>query len=156
MTQGEELTGAAGWREQLAALLELQRAQVLALGEDGRRGLGDLAGAFEAIAEEFARRGIDADEGHLRDSMQVALTTLQFADAQAQRIDHLARALDRMATLIMMSRAEDTDAWVALRAELREMYTMAREREVFDRLLAGGNTTNRSAGEDAPPGVELF
>lgn len=146
------------WRDELASLLELQRAQVLALGEDCELQLGDLAGAFEVMSGAIRRHGPAPAAGELRESLNAAATTLQFADAQAQRLDHLARALAHMASRLRGTDPADAAGWQALRAEMRAAYTMARETEVFDRLFgpSGEDAGSGHGGSDQDPAIELF
>jgi hypothetical protein len=146
------------WCEAVAELIELQRAQVLALGEDSGQRMTELGNAFQVMATTIA--GVappdGADDAQLAKSMQAAVRTLQFADAQAQRLEHLAQALEAMASLMRACGAASVDRWATLRAEMRASYTMARECEVFDRTLGPAGGRSVEAAGDAEPDVELF
>ncbi len=135
-------------RSRLAALLELQRRQLEAVDADARERLQALAGAFEVMLGALDGAGATGDEA-VRRSIAVAVTTLQFADSQAQRLDHAVRALDQMANLVRSPAFEQAAAWDALRIGMRAGCTMAREVEVFDGVF--GTTASDSAD-----GVELF
>lgn len=149
-------------REAVRQLIELQRRQLEALREDGQQRLDELSAAFEVLVASVQRdapaRGV-SDE-RLRESTAAAVRTIQFADCQAQRLEHLIRALEQMASLLGSPGHLDEAAWQALRTGLRACYTMEREVEVFDRLFAGedpvGPPATGTAVSSTGADVELF
>ncbi|MEO0422899.1 MAG: hypothetical protein AAF184_11215 [Pseudomonadota bacterium] len=145
-----------GHQRALQALLDLQRAQLEALRSDAQERLDELADAFKVMGAALKASG--GAEGEVKLSSDVIVQTLQFADNQAQRLEHLIRAMDQMGSLVASPSAESTDAWAALRSGMRSDYTMVRECEVFDSLFGSppdalAAPPPSSSGESS---IELF
>lgn len=153
MTSIEESRASPDWCRSLRELIALQREQLAALNADGQHRLTELAAAFEVLvgSVETSRIG---DDPAMRDSMAAAVRTLQFADNQAQRLEHLLRALDQMNSLLASPAHADGASWDALRAGVRASYTMERECEVYDRLFRDAAAPAPAGGDaGAPRGV---
>ncbi|MEM9387068.1 MAG: hypothetical protein AAGA68_18545 [Pseudomonadota bacterium] len=142
-------------QQAIRALLDLQRAQLEALREDAQARLNELADAFKVMGAALEQHG-DAD-AEARLSSDVIVKTLQFADNQSQRLEHLIRAMDQMGSLVASAGADCGASWVALRSGMRADYTMARECEVFDSLFgAPRDASATSSAESAESSIELF
>lgn len=142
-------------QQAMQALLDLQRAQLEALRADAQDRLNELTDAFKVMGAALTARG--GAEGEAKLSSDVIVQTLQFADNQAQRLEHLIRAMDQMGSLVASPNANCRASWSALRSGIRADYTMVRECEVFDSLF--GPPPDAPVAAPAASGessVELF
>ncbi len=120
--------------------------------------MDDLAEAFKVMSAALEDLRTEEDDATVKLSADAIVRTLQFADNQAQRLEHLIRALDQIGNLAASPMVDDEDSWAALRAGIRSSYTMARECEVFDGLFGPPAEPAPYAQQTgaSDTGIELF
>jgi len=138
-------------------MLKLAAAQVEFSLKDGTNSVNTLtdsftsmAGSIKAIelsaAELFEKYAVDnIDQSTIKEScnqvsgkMQQAIIAFQFYDTLVQRMDHVVNSLSRLSDLVSdPARLYSPIEWGALQEAIRSRYTMEKERELFDAVLAG-------------------
>lgn len=89
------------------------------------------------IAEKDGRP-IDEQCQQISEKVQMAIIAFQFYDKLVQRLDHVVNSLTDLAELVSdPERLYQPNEWCGLQEKIRSRYTMARERELFDAILAG-------------------
>jgi hypothetical protein len=163
-------------------MLKLAAAQVEFSMRDGNKSVDVLTDTFTGMAssmqaidgvvqELIAHRGLDGDK---RDIMvehcnsisvrvQQAIVAFQFYDKLVQRIDHVVASLSQLADLVgEPSRLYSPLEWQKLQIAIRDRYTMAQERELFDALMNGEDVQSvldrlqRITQEQSNDDIELF
>jgi len=138
-------------------MLKLAAAQVEFSLKDGSNSVNTLtdsftsmAGSIKAIelssANLFEKYNVDAaDQSSVNENcesvsgkMQQAIVAFQFYDTLVQRMDHVVNSLSRLSELVSdPSRLYSPVEWGALQEVIRSRYTMEKERELFDAVIAG-------------------
>lgn len=138
-------------------MLKLAAAQVEFSMRDGNKSVDVLTDSFTSMAGSM--QAIDAVvqaliakhdlAGEERDIMiencasvsarvQQTIVAFQFYDKLVQRIDHVVQSLSQLADLVgEPSRLYSPQEWQKLQLAIRDRYTMAQERELFDALMKG-------------------
>lgn len=138
-------------------MLKLAAAQVEFSLKDGANSVNTLtdsftsmAGSIKAIelssADLFKKYQVDdADQTTVKEScekvsgkMHQAIIAFQFYDTLVQRMDHVVNSLSKLGDLVSdPSKLYSPIEWGALQEVIRSRYTMEKERELFDAILAG-------------------
>ena len=73
-------------------------------------------------------------------NVSASIQAFQFYDRVCQRLDHVARGLERVSA-IMEDRVQinDPDAWRKVQESVRDSYTMEAERIMFEFIMRGGS-----------------
>jgi len=138
-------------------MLKLAAAQVEFSMRDGNKSVDVLTDSFTAMASSM--QSIDAVvqdlvsqqalAGEMREilvqncdsvvaKVQQAIVAFQFYDKLVQRVDHVVQSLSQLAELVgEPSRLYSPQEWQKLQTAIRDRYTMAQERELFDALMQG-------------------
>ncbi len=162
-------------------MLYLAVAQIeIALGEsDGS--VGQLTSAFtqmmaheQAIAEAVEKlpdtpetRGLREDIRSRADQvtaeMQSAIMAFQFYDKLTQRLAHVGSSLEAMSELVAdEQRLHNPAEWRELQQRIKSRYSMREEREMFERIMQGGDVRevvrlyNEAHREDLQDDIEFF
>jgi hypothetical protein len=137
-------------------MLKLAAAQVEFSMRDGNRSVDVLTDSFtamagsmqniDAVVQALTQQGL-AGEQHdtlvencasVAAKVQQAIVAFQFYDTLVQRVDHVVQSLSQLAELVgEPSRLYSPVEWQKLQAAIRDRYTMAQERELFDALMRG-------------------
>lgn len=73
-------------------------------------------------------------------NVSASIQAFQFYDRVCQRLDHVARGLERVSTLMEdRGQINDPDAWHRVQESVRESYTMEAERIMFEFIMRGGS-----------------
>ena len=138
-------------------MLKLAAAQVEFSMRDGNKSVDVLTDSFTTMAgsmqsidavvqELISQQGL---VGESRDilvqncdsvaaKVQQAIVAFQFYDKLVQRVDHVVQSLSQLAELVgEPSRLYSPQEWQKLQMSIRDRYTMAQERELFDALMQG-------------------
>lgn len=138
-------------------MLKLAAAQVEFSLKDGTQSVDVLTNSFTSMAGEVNTigRALDnlsekyaldkADQSEVKQScdqisekMQQAIIAFQFYDTLVQRLDHVVNSLSGLGDLVAdSSRLYSPQEWRALQEKIRSRYTMEKERELFDAVVAG-------------------
>ena len=138
-------------------MLNLVAAQVDFSLKDGTQSVDVLTRSFTSMVDSIrdVESGMDklADKYQISDSdqqqvslhshqisekMQQAIIAFQFYDTLVQRLDHVVNSLSVLADLVGdSSRLYVPDEWLALQEQIRDSYTMEKERKLFDAIIAG-------------------
>ncbi|TQV81374.1 hypothetical protein FKG94_09800 [Exilibacterium tricleocarpae] len=69
-----------------------------------------------------------------------AVTAFQFYDRISQRLDHVARSLERMTEIMgTTDKIHDPKAWEEIQAEVKSSYSMEAERIMFEHIMQGAS-----------------
>ena len=154
-------------------MLALGVAQLHSAIRDGDASVQSLSGAFtemleaaETIGRVASEQGI-AEDSPLRqhdrailEQAQKIIIAFQFYDRLAQRVGHVAQALEGLAELTGSPELADRpEAWSELQERIYNMYSTSEERDLFEALSAGAPIAGlpeveRDRAEDGD--VELF
>ena len=138
-------------------MLKLAAAQVEFSLKDGSSSVNALADSFTSMAGsinaiELSSAGLfekyqveAADQSSVNENcelvsgkMQQAIIAFQFYDTLVQRMDHVVNSLSSLSDLVSdPSRLYSPVEWSALQDAIRSRYTMEKERELFDAVIAG-------------------
>ncbi len=162
-------------------MLFLAVAQIeIALGESDDS-IEQLTASFtrmmaheQAIAEAVERLPDSEETRSLRDSirqraaevaadMQGAIVAFQFYDKLTQRLGHVGSSLEAMSELVSdPARLHEPGEWRSLQQQIRSRYSMREEREMFDRIMQGGDIReavrryNEAHRQDLQDDIEFF
>lgn len=162
-------------------MLKLAAAQVEFSLKDGNNSVNTLtdsftsmAGSIRAIelscAQLFEKYSIDASEQTavnescqlVSTKMQQAIVAFQFYDTLVQRMDHVVNSLSKLGDLVSdPGRLYSPIEWGALQEVIRSRYTMEKERELFDAIIAGEDMMQvlekmHQVATSADDDIELF
>lgn len=138
-------------------MLKLAAAQVEFSLKDGSNSVNTLtdsftsmAGSIKAIelssASLFEKYNVEvADQLSVNENcqlisgkMQQAIIAFQFYDTLVQRMDHVVNSLSKLGDLVSdPARLYSPVEWGGLQEVIRSRYTMEKERELFDAIIAG-------------------
>ncbi len=162
-------------------MLFLAVAQIeIALGESDDS-VGQLTTAFtrmmaheQSIAESVEQLPDTPETRSLREDirgranqvtaeMQSAIMAFQFYDKLTQRLAHVGSSLEAMSELVGDERRlHDPAEWRALQDRIKSRYSMREEREMFERIMQGGDVReavrlyNEAHRQDLQDDVEFF
>ncbi len=103
----------------------------------------DVETGMETLAEKYQISDADQQEVNqhshqISEKMQEAIVAFQFYDTLVQRLDHVVESLSVLADLVGdKSRLYAPSEWLALQDQIRTSYTMEKERNLFDAIIAG-------------------
>lgn len=138
-------------------MLRLAAAQVEYSLKDGANSVDTLTDSFTGMAdciraieknthELFQKYQVsDADQLEVAQNcervsgkMQQAIIAFQFYDTLVQRMDHVVNSLSKLGDLVSdPGRLYSPKEWGSLQDTIRGRYTMEKERELFDAIVAG-------------------
>lgn len=77
--------------------------------------------------------------GEMQSNINSSIQAFQFYDRVCQRLDHVARSLEKVTSLMEdTSRLGDPDEWKNVQHKIKESYTMEAERIMFEYIMRGG------------------
>jgi len=138
-------------------MLKLAVAQVDFSLKDGNSSVNVLTDSFTSMAsgikavdtetsQLFKKYNVsEADRAALKDNylqvtskMEQAIVAFQFYDTLVQRMDHVVDSLSRLSELVgSPDKLYSPNEWSALQQGIRGGYSMEKERELFDAIIAG-------------------
>jgi hypothetical protein len=82
-----------------------------------------------------------ADTAHRMNShINAAVRAFQFYDRVCQRLDHVARSLEKVSSVMDDgSSLHNPDAWRRIQHDIKNSYTMEAERIMFEHIMQGGS-----------------
>ncbi|MFL0808995.1 MAG: hypothetical protein K6L76_01140 [Agarilytica sp.] len=110
-----------------------------------------LASHTQEIAEQLKSLSGSSEIDHIKDDVSSTATELQdkisrsisafqFYDRVCQRIDHVARSLEKVSTILEDNEhLERRDSWHNIQEQIKSSYTMEAERIMFEFIMRGGN-----------------
>lgn len=82
----------------------------------------------------------NATNDEVQSNVSQAITAFQFYDRISQRLDHVARGLEKMSNIIADPTAfHDIDSWKKIQNEIKNSYSMDAERIMFEHILRGAS-----------------
>lgn len=138
-------------------MLKLAAAQVEFSLKDGNNSVNTLTESFTGMADSIKTIELDAsslfekysieelDQSTVNENcqiisskMQQAIVAFQFYDTLVQRMDHVVSSLSKLGDLVSdPMRLYSPHEWSALQEVIRSRYSMEKERELFDAIIAG-------------------
>lgn len=138
-------------------MLKLAAAQVEFSLKDGSNSVNALTDSFTSMAgsikaielssaglfekynvDEVDQSSVNVNCELVSGKMQQAIVAFQFYDTLVQRMDHVVNSLSKLSDLVSdPSRLYSPVEWGALQEVIRSRYTMEKERELFDAVIAG-------------------
>ncbi|BFM16086.1 hypothetical protein R50073_22690 [Maricurvus nonylphenolicus] len=99
-----------------------QQVQALKPGDE----LGDFKDEVSYTAREMNER------------IKQAVTAFQFYDRITQRLDHVARSLERVTTVMQdNNQLNNPESWKTIQTQVKSSYTMEAERIMFEHIMRG-------------------
>lgn len=109
------------------------------------------------------REDIRARAAEVSGDMQGAIVAFQFYDKLTQRLAHVGSSLEAMSELVSdPTRLHEPVEWRALQQQIKSRYSMREEREMFDRIMQGGDIReavrlyNEAHLQDLQDDIEFF
>lgn len=138
-------------------MLKLAAAHVEFSFKDGSNSVNTLTESFTTMADSvkaielssadlFEKYNVDAaDQSSVNENcqlvsgkMQQAIVAFQFYDTLVQRMDHVVNSLSGLSELVSdPGRLYSPVEWGGLQEAIRSRFTMEKERELFDAIIAG-------------------
>ncbi len=82
----------------------------------------------------------DATNNEVQSNVSQAITAFQFYDRISQRLDHVARGLEKMSDIIAdPTQFHDIAVWKKVQHEVKSSYSMEAERIMFEHVLRGAS-----------------
>lgn len=92
---------------------------------------------LEELTEFKAEVTATADE--IQENISKAIQAFQFYDRVCQRVDHVARSLEKTSELLEdKDSINQRDAWQEIQEKIKSSYTMEAERIMFEFIMRGG------------------
>ena len=104
----------------------------------------------------------------IQDNISKAIQAFQFYDRVCQRIDHVARSLEKVSDILSDNEnITNKDSWRTVQDQIKSSYTMEAERIMFEFIMRGGSVkealeiynhhfTNTEQDQDDDDEIELF
>lgn len=93
----------------------------------------------EATEMEAIKDDISSTAKEIQSKISQSVQAFQFYDRVCQRVDHVARSLEKVTNLLGDSDAiNNDDAWQTLQHSIKSSYTMEAERIMFEFIMRGG------------------
>lgn len=138
-------------------MLKLAAAQVEFSLKDGNNSVDTLTASFTGMAgsikaielsasslfekynvDELDQTTVNTNCQIISGKMQQAIVAFQFYDTLVQRMDHVVNSLSKLGDLVSNpAKLYSPHEWGALQEVIRSRYTMEKERELFDAIIAG-------------------
>lgn len=95
---------------------------------------GDELGGFKDEVSYTARE--------MNERIKQAVTAFQFYDRITQRLDHVARSLEKV-TMVMQDydQLNDPESWKNIQSQVKSSYTMEAERIMFEHIMRGASVS---------------
>ena len=99
-----------------------------------------IQGLEDANAIQAFKEDISSTATELKENISESVQAFQFYDRVCQRIDHVARSLEKVSKILSdEQRRQEQDAWLNVQNEIKSSYTMEAERIMFEYIMRGGN-----------------
>lgn len=117
--------------------------------------------------QEF-KTDLEQTANEIQTNINSSIRAFQFYDRVCQRVDHVARSLEKVSSLLKDdSDIENPEAWKGVQNQIKSSYTMEAERIMFEYIMRGGSVQEAleiyrhhfSAEKDGPDDndeIELF
>ncbi|MGH1373752.1 MAG: hypothetical protein ACRBBW_17050 [Cellvibrionaceae bacterium] len=114
------------------------------------------------------KRQVSETSQEMQSKINQAITAFQFYDRVSQRLDHVARNLERVSDVIgNPTDINNPSIWEHIQNEVKNSYSMESERIMFEHIMRGASVkealeiyhhhfSQEDAGEDDGDEVELF
>ncbi|ACR12361.1 conserved hypothetical protein [Teredinibacter turnerae T7901] len=142
-------------------MLYLAVCQIEATMTDSNKSVDTLTDSFTKLAthtnsvvaqvqdlskvEELAsfKSDLTTTASALNVNINSSIQAFQFYDRVCQRLDHVARSLEKVSQLMSESESiKDPVAWRDLQNKIRDSYTMEAERIMFEYIMRGGSVVD--------------
>lgn len=89
--------------------------------------------------QEF-KTDLEQTANEIQTNINSSIRAFQFYDRVCQRVDHVARSLEKVSSLLQNeSDIEDPQAWKGVQNQIKSSYTMEAERIMFEYIMRGGS-----------------
>lgn len=86
------------------------------------------------------KRETAATNTQMHDTVKESVEAFQFYDRISQRLDHVARGLEKMCEIVSDSNTRDNpETWKKIQEEVKASYSMESERIMFEHILRGAS-----------------
>lgn len=91
--------------------------------------------------EELAtfKDDISATAAEMKHNINASIGAFQFYDRVCQRLDHVARSLEKVSAIMSSGDFSDPCAWRGIQQNIKSSYTMEAEHVMFDYIMRGGS-----------------
>lgn len=129
-------------------LLQLAVGQIEAALKESHQSVDVLTNSFTSMAGYIdslgsalggeAAEGLQQTTAELTSMVHQAIIAFQFYDKLTQRIGHVSNSLDNLSALVGdQRRLYNPNEWATLQDAIRQRYTTAEERQMFDAVMNG-------------------
>ena len=103
----------------------------------------DVSAQAQCLTEvhqlETFKEDIAQTASEIQTNINSSIRAFQFYDRVCQRVDHVARSLEKVSSVLENERdIERPDAWKAIQNQIKSSYTMEAERIMFEYIMRGG------------------
>ena len=110
----------------------------IVLVDDIKIVLGDVKSDLNGSDTDEVKDKIDVLSNDITSRVSDGVVAFQFYDRLTQRLDHIAKSLGDISTILKDKDKANTDeTWTELQQNVREGYSMEEERKVFDAIMEG-------------------
>lgn len=115
------------------------------------------------------KKNIANTAAEMNNNIRASIQSFQFYDRVCQRLDHVARSLEKVSSVIGDDRQiHQPEAWKAIQGSIKSSYTMEAERIMFEFIMRGGSvqdalkiyrhqfTQENSPQDNSGDKIELF
>lgn len=106
----------------------------------------DVAAHVQKLTGTEELSAFKKDVTQTADEIQVniskAIQAFQFYDRVCQRVDHVARSLEKVSSLLADDKnVQQRESWKSVQEQIKSSYTMEAERIMFEYIMRGGTVT---------------
>ena len=106
----------------------------------------DISDEIQSLTEvselEKFKEDIASTAMEMQSNISCSVEAFQFYDRVCQRIDHVARGLEKVTAILAdQERIHDPSQWRNIQQEVKSSYTMEAERIMFEYIMRGGSVS---------------
>ena len=100
----------------------------------------DIQNLKEVSQLDDFKTDLQSTAAEIYQNVSDSVQAFQFYDRVCQRIDHVARSLEKVSHILNdADRLHDKDAWFEVQTKIKTSYTMEAERIMFEYIMRGGS-----------------
>ncbi len=126
--------------KETVTMLYLAICQIETSIQESNESMDNLTDTFTELARQTSNPNETryAMPENFNEKINQAITSFQFYDRISQRLDHVAKGLERMTQIFNDSeRLNHPDSWLQIQEEVKSSYSMEAERIMFDEIMNG-------------------
>ncbi len=102
----------------------------------------DIQNLTETDQLDKFKSDLQSTAKEIHQNVSESVQAFQFYDRVCQRIDHVARSLEKVSTILVDADSlHSKDAWESVQNSIKNSYTMEAERIMFEYIMRGGSVS---------------